>query len=95
MRIRFYNLFIVLALTFFSKKIHGQSLTPSPISVFTLYTDSLKSLRGVPFTLQKDTYVKSLAFFCRQEWKIEKSLKVPLRFRLGSLNQCNFLEGKK
>jgi hypothetical protein len=45
--------------------------------------------------LLQDNYVKHLAFFCRQEWKLEKTLKVPFRFRLGSLEQCNRLEGKR
>ena len=34
-------------------------------------------------------------FFCRKELAIEKASKIPLRFRLGSLRQCNFYEGKK
>ena len=34
-------------------------------------------------------------FFCREELKIEKATKMPIRFRLGSLQQCDYYEGKK
>jgi len=44
--------------------------------------------------LQKDLYVKGFGFFCKKEMQIEKSVKLPLRFRLGSLEQCNILEQK-
>ncbi len=39
-------------------------------------------------------YTNTLAFFCRQEIKFEKATKIPLKFRLGSVQQVDYLEGK-
>ncbi len=35
-----------------------------------------------------------MPFFCRQEVKWEQTLKFPLRIRLGSVDQANWLEQK-
>jgi hypothetical protein len=40
-------------------------------------------------------YSQHLGFFCRRELAVEKAVRVALRIRLGSLQQCNLLEGKK
>lgn len=45
-------------------------------------------------TIPSDLSICNNGFFCRQELKIEKVAKVAIRIRLGSLEQCNFYEGK-
>lgn len=55
-------------------------------------TDSLKQvpLRVIPSSF----YADHLGFFCRKELQIEKATKLPVRFRLGSLEYTDHLEGK-
>lgn len=89
-----YNLFIPLALSFITVISYGQSYKPYSQKSLIPFADSINVQSPSTFTLQKDDYVKNLAFFCKQEWKLEKALRVPLRFRVGSLEQCNRLEGK-
>ena len=40
-------------------------------------------------------YTKGLGFFCRKELELEKATSVKLRIRLGSVQQCDVLEGKE
>ena len=45
--------------------------------------------------IQANYYAANLGFFCKQEIKFEKITKIPFRFRLGSVEQCDWMEGKR
>ena len=45
-------------------------------------------------SLAADHYAQTMGYFCKKEWKFEQATGIPLRIRLGSLEQCNRLEGK-
>ena len=44
--------------------------------------------------LDANYYEKNIGLFCKMEWSFEKYTHLPLRFRLGSLDYVNHLEGK-
>lgn len=40
-------------------------------------------------------YVNNLGFFCKQELKIQSLTGIPLKLRLGTVQQCDWMEGKR
>jgi len=56
------------------------------------YVDSYRSIVNRP--VPANYYMSTLGFFCKREWELEKKIHIPFRFRLGSLEYCNYLEGK-
>ncbi len=56
------------------------------------------ALRSLPVRLEAmpaDGATKQYGFFCRQELRWDRKLPVPVRFRLGSQEICDKLEGKQ
>ena len=47
------------------------------------------------FILPGNYYTQHFGFFCKKELIFEKVTKIPLRFRLGSLQECDRMEGKR
>jgi hypothetical protein len=62
-----------------------------------LHTSTAIALPSNPLlkSVPENYYLQNIGIFCKQEWKFEKATKIPLRIRVGSLQQCNWLEGKK
>jgi hypothetical protein len=44
--------------------------------------------------ISSNFYTQNFGFFCKKELQLEKAIKLPLKFRLGSVDQCDWLEGK-
>ena len=68
----------------------------SPVSQSFLLmpiTDSAKLL-SPNNTLPLNFYSSNLGIACKMELKLEKQTKLPLRIRLGSKDQVDYLEGK-
>lgn len=61
---------------------------------YSLYFPAIRSPNYTNMPVPVNFYVKNLGFFCQQELKLEAITKIPFRFRLGSVNECDRMEGK-
>ncbi len=87
--------YLVVLLIFFSEKISGQALnTPIPAR-FSLRTPALVAAGNRPVTtIPPGFYYRSLGFFCRQELQLQQVTKLPVLFRIGSVDYTNYMERK-
>ncbi len=64
------------------KKPSGPYVSKLPVPAFSM-------------TVQPNFYSSNLSFFCEKELKLEKRTGIPFKFRLGSVQYVDYLEGKK
>ncbi len=60
----------------------------------TYYQILLRKTQGHLQVVPENFYTNKMGFFCKQEWKFEKHSLIPFKFRLGSVLQSDYLEGK-
>ena len=65
-----------------------------PVKNPLFFTTNIDNTTSAQTYLPPDFYITQIGFFCKQEIKFEKLTKVPFRFRLGSVEECDKLEGK-
>ncbi len=83
-------------------------LKKAGLPCFSLYTATPDRSRSLPVAQKfagnkmdaasrpaADYYINHLGWICTGEYRFEKATHIPLRIRLGSLEYCNYLEGKK
>jgi len=70
-----------------SKKILQKNTAVASLPAVNIITRSCS-------VISADWYTRNFGFFCKQELQLEKATRIPLRFRLGSLQYNNYLEGK-
>ncbi len=70
-----------------------KSIQPFAVKNFSFSKTTVLNNSNKPF-LSPDFYARQLGFFCKQEIKFDKVTKISFRFRLGSVEECNRLEGK-
>jgi hypothetical protein len=91
----FFCMIIVGKVAFAQKKSYFKENTP--VLIIPTIAKKIPSLSPnySLLVLPSNYYYTQLGIICKSEIKIESYIKLPLKIRLGSLQYCNWMEGKK
>jgi hypothetical protein len=65
-------------------------------TIQTTYTSSCDTLtHNRAIFLSANYYSEHIGFFCKKELQLQKAVKFPVKIRLGSVDECDRMEGKK
>jgi hypothetical protein len=67
--------------------------TSSP-NLFQDLRNAIRMPGVLPSELRLDVHTSPQPFFCKEEYQYQKWSGIPLRLRVGSLQDCDWLEGK-
>ncbi|MEP6465927.1 MAG: hypothetical protein ABJB05_06460 [Parafilimonas sp.] len=79
--------------------LHAQVLKDSAktdsVHFFSMYSSAFYAKQSVlPNQLPGNFYAKQLPFFCTKELQVQQAIGFPIKFRVGSVQDCDKLEGK-
>jgi hypothetical protein len=72
----------------------GESYNPSPFFGLNMYNGMTEGSWEVLYAQPSNLYYMQSGFICKREWELEKATHIPFRFRIGSLADCDALEGR-
>ncbi len=68
--------------------------TIKPVVAATTNKSFINLNPGSYSLLNPGFYTQNFGFFCKKELQFEKITKIPFKFRLGSVQHCDWMEGK-
>jgi hypothetical protein len=73
----------------------ADSTKQKPVVFLPLYNNQLIMKQpATPNQLPGNFYARQLPFFCGKELRVEKTVGIPIKFRLSTVEYCDRLEGK-